>query len=211
MLEPRTEGVYRFADQRLRCLFMAEPFDRVVLGAGATSDDVLRSGHVAARGRSAAPGSLRRLQRHARFRRRTEIPASQRPPPASDDCGPTPSSAAVPPRSAHHTRPSPDKGLFSSLLELTPKGNDNVRALLHEHGRSADWPNLSTRRRAPGSPSSSARPAGGTTSAITPGRNTTTDLLRLCCHLRCRGRPPPLPRPGRHAPLWPRSSPPALT
>src|SRR5829696_7841457 len=49
-----------------------------------------------ARGRSAAPGPLRPLQRHARHRFRAEIPADQRPTPANGGGRLTPNFATVP-------------------------------------------------------------------------------------------------------------------
>src|SRR5439155_13783464 len=46
--------------------------------------------------RPAAPGPLRRLQRHARHRLRAALPGRQRPAPASDHRRLTPNLAAVP-------------------------------------------------------------------------------------------------------------------
>ena len=66
-----------------------------LLGQSA-NEQVATDALVTTRCRSPAAGSLRRLQRHARFRLRTGVPDSQRPIPANGDSRLTPNLATVP-------------------------------------------------------------------------------------------------------------------
>src|SRR5690349_8370443 len=79
----RTAG--RNGDHRRHGQLPGEPPDEQI-----AADALVTTG-----GRSAAPGSLRRLQRHARLRLRTAIPACQRYLPASCHCRLTPKLATV--------------------------------------------------------------------------------------------------------------------